>query len=216
MTPLKENLERLESAIEQACRRAGRPRGDVELMAVSKTYPAATICEAASLGLRSVRRKPRAGVRRQVRGSGRASQCRQRSCPGRLHRHASHWPPAIQQVCARGGTLRRHRLARFAAPRRAPQRGRRKARQASAGTDRSETESRRDQVRPRSRICRSCATAGAPARSRTPRRPRPDDHRSLGSRGRRDPRLLSHPARVARPLGRGSSAALARTSFPWA
>ncbi len=52
MTPLKESLERLESAIEQACRRAGRSRGDVELMAVSKTYPAATICEAASLGLR--------------------------------------------------------------------------------------------------------------------------------------------------------------------
>ena len=52
MTPLKENLERLELAIEQACRRAGRPRGELELMAVSKTYPAATICEAASLGLR--------------------------------------------------------------------------------------------------------------------------------------------------------------------
>jgi hypothetical protein len=51
MTPLKENLERLESAIEQACRRAGRSRGDVELMAVSKTYPAATIAEAASCGL---------------------------------------------------------------------------------------------------------------------------------------------------------------------
>jgi pyridoxal phosphate enzyme (YggS family) len=52
MTSLRENLERLESAIEQACRRAGRSRGDVEVMAVSKTYPAATICEAASLGLR--------------------------------------------------------------------------------------------------------------------------------------------------------------------
>jgi hypothetical protein len=52
MTSLKENLDRLESAIEQACRRAGRARGEVELMAVSKTYPAATICEAASLGLR--------------------------------------------------------------------------------------------------------------------------------------------------------------------
>jgi PLP dependent protein len=51
MTPLRENLERLEAAIEQACRRAGRTRGDVELMAVSKTYPAATICEAAAMGL---------------------------------------------------------------------------------------------------------------------------------------------------------------------
>ncbi len=51
MTSLKENLERLESAIGQACRRAGRSRSEIELMAVSKTYPASTICEAASLGL---------------------------------------------------------------------------------------------------------------------------------------------------------------------
>lgn len=52
MTPLRENLERLEAAIAQACRRAGRPRREVELMAVSKTYPAATIIAAAELGLR--------------------------------------------------------------------------------------------------------------------------------------------------------------------
>jgi pyridoxal phosphate enzyme (YggS family) len=52
MISLKENLERLESAIEQACRRAGRSRADIELMAVSKTYPAATIVEAVGLGLR--------------------------------------------------------------------------------------------------------------------------------------------------------------------
>ena len=52
MTSLKENLEHLETAIEQACRRAGRSRSEIELMAVSKTYPAATICEAASMGLR--------------------------------------------------------------------------------------------------------------------------------------------------------------------
>lgn len=52
MSSLKENLERLESAIDQACRRAGRPRSEVELMAVSKTYPASTIAEAAALGLR--------------------------------------------------------------------------------------------------------------------------------------------------------------------
>ncbi|MFZ0746294.1 MAG: YggS family pyridoxal phosphate-dependent enzyme [Terracidiphilus sp.] len=51
MTQLHENLERLEEAIAQACRRAGRARGDVELMAVSKSYPATTIAEAASLGL---------------------------------------------------------------------------------------------------------------------------------------------------------------------
>ena len=35
-----------------ACRRAGRGRDDVELMAVTKTYPAATVAEAAGLGLR--------------------------------------------------------------------------------------------------------------------------------------------------------------------
>jgi len=52
MTPLKENLERLEEGIAAACRRAGRHRAEVELMAVSKTYPAATVIEAAELGFR--------------------------------------------------------------------------------------------------------------------------------------------------------------------
>jgi len=52
MTELAERLERLEEGIAAACRRAGRARGDVELMAVSKTYPAATIAEAAGLGLK--------------------------------------------------------------------------------------------------------------------------------------------------------------------
>ena len=51
MTALEENLERLEEAIAQACRTAGRARGEVELMAVSKTFPAETIAEAAALGL---------------------------------------------------------------------------------------------------------------------------------------------------------------------
>ena len=51
MTALKENLEQLEAAIFQACHRAGRPRDEVELMAVSKTYPAAALAEAAALGL---------------------------------------------------------------------------------------------------------------------------------------------------------------------
>jgi PLP dependent protein len=48
---LAENLERLEQQIADACRRAGRRREDVELMAVSKTYPTETIAEAAALGL---------------------------------------------------------------------------------------------------------------------------------------------------------------------
>lgn len=51
MTPLAATLEKLEDAIAQACRRSGRPRAEVELMAVSKTYPAETIAEAAALGL---------------------------------------------------------------------------------------------------------------------------------------------------------------------
>jgi pyridoxal phosphate enzyme (YggS family) len=40
-----------EDAISAACRKASRARSEVELMAVSKTYPASTIAEAASLGL---------------------------------------------------------------------------------------------------------------------------------------------------------------------
>jgi len=52
MTPLAESLARLEDSIAASCRKANRARGDVELMAVSKTYPAATIAEAAELGLR--------------------------------------------------------------------------------------------------------------------------------------------------------------------
>ncbi len=52
MTSLAENLERVEAAIAEACRRAGRARSEVELMAVSKTYPAETIAEAAALGLK--------------------------------------------------------------------------------------------------------------------------------------------------------------------
>ena len=51
MSQLAENLEKLEAAIADACRTAGRRREDVELMAVSKTYPAETIAEAAALGL---------------------------------------------------------------------------------------------------------------------------------------------------------------------
>jgi pyridoxal phosphate enzyme (YggS family) len=51
MTTLAENLERLEEEIVKACRKAGRSRAEVELMAVSKTYPVATLAEAAALGL---------------------------------------------------------------------------------------------------------------------------------------------------------------------
>jgi hypothetical protein len=51
LSDIKENLEQLEAAITQACHSAGRARAEVELMAVSKTYPTVTIAEAAALGL---------------------------------------------------------------------------------------------------------------------------------------------------------------------
>jgi pyridoxal phosphate enzyme (YggS family) len=51
MTALEENLEKLEDAIDAACRAAGRGRREVELMAVSKSFPAAMLAEAAGLGL---------------------------------------------------------------------------------------------------------------------------------------------------------------------
>lgn len=52
MNPLADNLEQLEEAIQAACTVAGRDRGEIELMAVSKTYPAETLVAAAELGLR--------------------------------------------------------------------------------------------------------------------------------------------------------------------
>ena len=51
MTALGENLEKLEEAISAACKAAGRDRSEIELMAVSKTFPADAIGEAAELGL---------------------------------------------------------------------------------------------------------------------------------------------------------------------
>jgi pyridoxal phosphate enzyme (YggS family) len=51
LTTLADNLSALEESIAAACRAAGRPRIEVELMAVSKTFPAETILEAAGLGL---------------------------------------------------------------------------------------------------------------------------------------------------------------------
>jgi PLP dependent protein len=51
MSTLRENLDRLEARIAAACRAAGRSRAEIELMAVSKTFPAEDILEAVSLGL---------------------------------------------------------------------------------------------------------------------------------------------------------------------
>lgn len=49
---LKENLEQVEARIQKACDRAGRDRGEVTLIAVSKTKPAETLREAYDLGVR--------------------------------------------------------------------------------------------------------------------------------------------------------------------
>ncbi len=49
---LKENFDRIEAQIAQACREAGRPRGEVALMAVSKMHPASAIVAAEALGVR--------------------------------------------------------------------------------------------------------------------------------------------------------------------
>ena len=51
METLADRLEILERRISAACAKAGRPRSDVTLVAVSKRHPAAAIDEAVSLGL---------------------------------------------------------------------------------------------------------------------------------------------------------------------
>lgn len=49
---LKQNLEYVESEIQKACERSGRPRDAVTLIAVSKTKPVGTLQEAYDLGVR--------------------------------------------------------------------------------------------------------------------------------------------------------------------
>lgn len=51
MSTLAERLEKLEDAIGSACSHAGRKREEIELMAVSKTFPAEAISEASHLGI---------------------------------------------------------------------------------------------------------------------------------------------------------------------
>ena len=50
-TAIGENLARLEEAIAAACHAAGRPRDEVELVAVSKNHPTNAIVEGIGLGL---------------------------------------------------------------------------------------------------------------------------------------------------------------------
>lgn len=49
---LKENLENVEEKIQEACRRSGRKREDITLIAVSKTKPIETLQHAYDLGVR--------------------------------------------------------------------------------------------------------------------------------------------------------------------
>jgi PLP dependent protein len=49
---LAENIARVEERILRACARAGRSRGDVTLVAVTKKFPASVILDAYALGLR--------------------------------------------------------------------------------------------------------------------------------------------------------------------
>ena len=49
---VKENLEEVERRISEACRRAGRSREEVTLVAVSKTKPVSMIEEAYGTGIR--------------------------------------------------------------------------------------------------------------------------------------------------------------------
>jgi PLP dependent protein len=48
---LSDRLSRVQDLIAAACRRAGRPRSEVGLMAVSKTHPASVIVEAVAAGV---------------------------------------------------------------------------------------------------------------------------------------------------------------------
>lgn len=51
MSDVQENLARIQSRIEQACARSGRPPESVRLMAVSKNQPPSRVAEAAAAGL---------------------------------------------------------------------------------------------------------------------------------------------------------------------
>jgi pyridoxal phosphate enzyme (YggS family) len=52
MSTIAENLARVEDAVAAACRKAGRARSQVRLMAVSKTHPVELLIEAAAAGHR--------------------------------------------------------------------------------------------------------------------------------------------------------------------
>jgi pyridoxal phosphate enzyme (YggS family) len=53
MSTIAGNLQAVEATIEAACRAAGRPRSTVQLLAVSKTFPAEAVLEAVAAGQRA-------------------------------------------------------------------------------------------------------------------------------------------------------------------
>ncbi|WP_296946074.1 YggS family pyridoxal phosphate-dependent enzyme [uncultured Massilia sp.] len=53
MSTIAANLQAVEATIEAACLAAGRPRSAVQLLAVSKTFPAQAVLEAAASGQRA-------------------------------------------------------------------------------------------------------------------------------------------------------------------
>jgi pyridoxal phosphate enzyme (YggS family) len=53
MSTIAGNLQAVEATIQVACKAAGRPRSTVQLLAVSKTFPAEAVLEAAACGQRA-------------------------------------------------------------------------------------------------------------------------------------------------------------------
>jgi len=53
MSTIAGNLQAVEATIQAACEAAGRPRSTVQLLAVSKTFPAEAVLEAAACGQRA-------------------------------------------------------------------------------------------------------------------------------------------------------------------
>ncbi|QHC21649.1 YggS family pyridoxal phosphate-dependent enzyme [Streptomyces sp. GS7] len=68
-TQLADNLARLEDRISTACAKAGRPRDEVTLIVVTKTYPASDVRLLAELGVRQV------AENRDQEAAGKAAEC---------------------------------------------------------------------------------------------------------------------------------------------
>ncbi len=146
---LNENLEKLEEAIQAACRDVGRHRSEIELMAVSKTYPAETMLEAEKLGLRLF------GENRVQEFAAKApalAPCRESGLlAGSDEPIQVHLIGHLQSNKAlRAQSFLTRSIHSIRSPRRAAQRRSRQAPQAASCSDRSQAQHRRDQRRPRS------------------------------------------------------------------